>query len=346
MDQITLFVVIGLTPGALIAGIALGVVLTYRGTGVINMATGSVAMMSAYAYYGLRDNGYLFFPGLGLGAWPLVPAVLVGLLVALGIGLLLELLVFRPLRGQSPLIRLLATLGVYLAMQAFIVLTFTSDIRSPMPILAANGPNTVNVLGTSLPADGLQVGIGVLVVAVVLTVVYRFAAFGLATRAAAENETSAALVGVSANRLSLTNVLLSSVLAGAVGILVSPTTGLDPLAIPAVIVPALAAALLARFTSFPIAVLASLALGVVQSLVKLGQAQPWFPSVEGYAIPGIPDLIFFVVIVLTLFLRGSSLPRRENLAELRLPPVPAPVKLMRPAVIALVVSVLFFLFLP
>lgn len=344
MEQIALFIVIGLTPGALIAGIAVGVVLTYRGTGVINMATGSIAMMAAYAYYGLRDDGYLFVKGFGFGGpWPLIPAVIGALVVSLMIGLLLELLVLRPLRSQSPLTKLLATLGVFLTFQGFIVLTFTSDVVSPPAVLGGGERNVVEVMGVNLPADGLQLSAGVAVVAILLAVVYRFTSFGLATRAAAENDTSAALVGISANRLAMTNVLASSVLAGVVGVLVSPTTGLDPFTIANVIVPALAAALLAKFTSFPIAVGVSLALGVMQSLIKLAQAQLWFPKVDGYSIPGIADLIFVVVIVLALFLGGSALPRRESIAERRLPPVPAPVRILRPAVIAAIVAVAFFL---
>ena len=120
----------------------------------------------------------------------------------------------------------------FLTFGAFIVLTFTSDVRSPKPILGGGERNVVEVLGTNLPADGLQLAAGVVVVAILLTVLYRFTSFGIATRAAAENDTSAALVGISANRLALTNVLMSSVLAGVVGVLVTPSTGLDPFTIP------------------------------------------------------------------------------------------------------------------
>ena len=64
MEQILLFAVLGLGTGALIAGLGLSLVATYRGSGTINIATGAIAMFGAYVYYGLHVGGYLLFPDL------------------------------------------------------------------------------------------------------------------------------------------------------------------------------------------------------------------------------------------------------------------------------------------
>ena len=56
MEQVLLFVLLGLGGGALIAGIALGVVLTYRGSGIINLATGAVAMVAGYSFWSLQSD--------------------------------------------------------------------------------------------------------------------------------------------------------------------------------------------------------------------------------------------------------------------------------------------------
>ncbi len=56
MQQLLLFVLLGLGSGALIAGIALAVVLMYRGSGIINLATGSIAMLSGYCYWALKTG--------------------------------------------------------------------------------------------------------------------------------------------------------------------------------------------------------------------------------------------------------------------------------------------------
>ena len=85
---------------------------------------------------------------------------------------------------------------------------------------------------------------------------------GIATRAAAGNEKGAILLGYSPDRLALANWVLSAVLAGMAGILVSPVTGLDPVRFTLFIVPALGAALLGNLTSIPVAVAAGLLLGV------------------------------------------------------------------------------------
>jgi branched-chain amino acid transport system permease protein len=347
MQQILLFVILGLAPGALIAGLSLGVVLTYRGTGVVNLATGSIAMVAAYAYFGLRTGGYLFVTWLPLGGpWDVWPSVGGALVVAALLGVLLELFVLRPLRPQSALTKLLATLGVFLTLQALMLLSFSSDVKAPPPVLDASGTNTFDIFGIRLERDGAEIAAGVVVLAVLLALVYRFSTFGLATRAAAENETNAALAGISANRSALVNVVLGSVIAGAVGVAVSPTTGLDPFSIPLIVVPALAAAIFAKFTSFPIAVVVGLIFGMVESLIKLLQAQPWFPTVGGYPLTGVSDVIFFLAVVVAMLVRGSALPKREHLAERRLPAVVAPTHIVRPAVIAAVASVVFFLVLP
>jgi len=90
VDQVILFALLGLGTGALIAGIGLGVVLTYRGSGVINVATGAVAMAAGYAFYSLRTVVD-------------TPVALIGTLAfTIALGTAIELLAFRPLRASSP----------------------------------------------------------------------------------------------------------------------------------------------------------------------------------------------------------------------------------------------------
>jgi branched-chain amino acid transport system permease protein len=116
------------------------------------------------------------------------------------------------------------------------------------------------------------------------------------------------LVGLSPSRLAIGNTMLASVVAGGLGVLVAPLIALDAQTLAFQIVPALAAALLAGFTSFFIACFAGLAIGVVQSLLIYWGTQSWFPTDEGGApIRGLPELFVFLVVVLALFLRGASL---------------------------------------
>ena len=96
-------------------------------------------------------------------------------------------------------------------------------------------------------------------------------------------------------------------IAGGIGILAASITQLDTETLPLQIVPALAAALLAGFTSFGIACAAGIGLGIIGSLLQYVTSLSWFPTAGGVALPGVYELVVFVLIVLFMYLRGASL---------------------------------------
>ena len=108
------------------------------------------------------------------------------------------------------------------------------------------------------------------------------------------------------------------------GVLAASLTQLNAVTLPLQVIPALAAALFARFTSFGIACAAGLLIGVAQSELDYLSTLSWFPKDEGHALPGVTDLFVFVVIVIAMFWRGASLPGRGELVEKRLPRAPRP----------------------
>ena len=221
---------------------------------------------------------------------------------------------------------------------------FGNTSKSARSILPSN---TVVISHFVVPIDRFILAGIVIAVAAALSALYRWTPFGLSTRAASENEVSAMLVGLSPTELAVVNTALGSVVAGALGILVAPLITLDAQTLAFQIVPALGAALLAGFTSFFIACFAGLAIGVIQSLLIYWSTQSWFPTDSGGApIRGLSELFVFLVIVLALFLRGASLPSRGDLVEKRMPIVPRPERLLRPAVIAVVVGVVALIALP
>jgi branched-chain amino acid transport system permease protein len=221
---------------------------------------------------------------------------------------------------------------VLLLLQAIIHLRFGDGSQSAPAVLPDSG--TVTVFGTPIPANRFMLAGIVGAVAVALGLVYRRTRFGLATRAAAESEAAAGLVGLNANRLSQVNPVVAVVLVGALGVLVAPISELNLGAITQSVVPALGAALLARFTSFGIACVAGLGMGIIQSLTTYLETKPWFPTTHGAAWPGVPELIFFVVIAVALFWRGRQLPTRGAVAERRLPPAPAAARIAWPVAVA------------
>jgi branched-chain amino acid transport system permease protein len=348
MTHIIEFVLLGLGPGALIAGIALSILLTYRGTGAINFSAGAVAVFAAYVFYGLKTGGYLFFSFLSFGgAWAVLPAVLVALAASVLLGVITELLVWRPMRRSPPLAKLLASIGIFITLQSIIVLRFGGTGQLAPPVFQGLGERTVDIFGATAPADRIALFGIIVVITVALWAVYRYTRFGLSTRAAQESEEHAVLVGLSPSRLSLANTVLAAAVAGGLGVLAASQTQLDPITIPLAVIPALGAALLARFTSFPIAMAAGVGLGILESEVTYVQSLNWFPSdLAHQPLPGVSDLLFFIVIVVAMLWRGASLPDRGTIAERRLPRAPAPVRLARPTAISAVVLVLAFLVLP
>src|SRR5579875_2790588 len=323
MQQILLFILLGLGSGALIAGIALAAVLMYRGSGIINLSTGAIAMLGGYAFWAL-DSGKL-------ASLPVGVAVPLAVLFVLVVGALTEFAVYRPLRNSAPLAKLVASLGVLLIAQASMLLAFGV---TPQPAPSILPQNTVHMLGAVVPVDRFILTGLVIVAAAALAALYRWTRFGLATRAASENEAAAMLSGLSPSVISLTNTLLASLVAGALGILAASITSLDPSTLPLQIIPALAAALIASFTSFGIAVAASLGIGIMYSLLEYASAQSWFPQSGGVSLPGVTDLLAFGIIIAVLFWRGSRIPGRGEIVERRLPEAPRPQHLTRTGLIS------------
>jgi len=154
------------------------------------------------------------------------------------------------------------------------------------------------------------------------------------------------LVGLSPNALSLVNTVLASVVAGALGVLAGNITALDPLNLPLQVVPALAAAIFAGFTSFGIACGCGLGIGVLQNVLYYLETKSWFPKVAGLPIPGVDDLLVFVIMAIALYMRGARLPTRGELVERRLPFVPKPGRIGRSALIGGLVCAVALIVLP
>lgn len=330
------FFVLGLGQGALIAGIALALVLFYRGSGTINLAAGCVAMVTGYVYWALTNGTFGVHVATG-------PALLISVVASVLQGVMIELCVLRPLRAAPAVAKMVATLGLFLLAQSLVIIVFGPNEQSEPSILPQS---TVRILGAPIGIDQLiLVGI-VIATSTVLTGVYRWTEFGLRTRAAAENERFAALAGLSSSGLSLANSVLACVVAGLLGTLAAPLITLDSTILPLLVVPALTAALFARFTSFAVAALVGLCLGAAENILYYLSTRSWFPTTQGIAPPGIEDLLVFLVMLVAVFWRGSKLPRRHDIIERRLPVVPRPAHTLRSATGSMIVGAAALTLLP
>jgi branched-chain amino acid transport system permease protein len=270
--------------------------------------------------------------GLGSGRMPLAAAFVIALAFAALLGFLFHVLIFRPLRHAPPLAKVVASVGLFLLLINIITLRFTGTFKPVAePDLGKRAlkpfGNDIVIQREQLVAAGL-----VLIVTIVLTIVFKRTRFGLATRAAAENEKGAVVLGFSPEFLAGANWVLSTVVAGTFGILVSAITGLDPVTLPFLIIPALGAALLGSFSSFTITAFAGLGIGMIQALTKTYTAKSWFPR-EWIPQSGLEKALPFFVIIIVLFVRGKSLPQRGSVSAGRLPFAPRPTRVLWPTLL-------------
>ena len=324
MVEVLRFALIGLGLGAMYSLASQGLVLIYRGSGVLNFAHGAVGMIGAYASYEVGTNAGL----------PFLVAAAAGVLTSGAIGALCQVLIMRRLKRASPLTRVVATLGILLSLQSIAVLRYGGRATFVAPELPTG---EVNLGGSvTLPIDRLIMLIVAAVLTVALYLLYRNTRFGLGTSAVAENELAASTLGWSADRIAVANWALGSALGGLAAILVSPIVTLQVSALTNLVIAALAAALVAGFRSFPIAFFAGVALGVAQTVVGRYTAD----------IPGFALSLPFFVIVVVLIVRGQSLPLRDFLLQ-RLPLIgTGRVKASYVAVGAAIASVLILLLAP
>ena len=326
---------LGLGPGAVYGALGLGLVLTHRGSGVINLAYGAMSMYPTYVYAELRSSGNLVLPGLPgthdvasrVGA---APALFVALTVAAVLGLLTYGVVVRPLRRAPPLAGVVGAVGILIILQAVVTLRFGTSPIAVDPILPQH---TVTLGGATLPADRLYLVVLLMVVMFAAAVLYRGTRFGLASRGATESPLAAELLGYSAVRLGAINWVIGSVLAALFGILLAPIAGLSPSGYSLLVVPALVAALAGRLTSVSWTVAAGLALGVAQSQATR-LALPW----EWLGPQTIRTVLPFVALVVVLMALGTPVPPRGATRTARLPAATAPARPLRGAAAILLVG--------
>ncbi|MCU1642926.1 MAG: transporter [Nocardia sp.] len=338
MDKNIAFLALGLGNGAVYAALGLALVMTFRSSGTVNFGTGATALYAAYTYAFLR-KGQLLIPLPGLSGnvslgrpLDVVPAIIIALVIAAAFGALLYGLVFRPLRNSSLIARAVASIGVMLVLQAVLAQRIGTNPISVSPIFSAD---TISIGGSRIPTDRLILAGIVVAIAALLSLGYRFTRFGLATRAAAESEKGALVIGLSPDRIAFGNWALSTAVAGASGILIAPIVPLVPIAYTLFIVPAMAAAFVGNLGSMFITVLAGLVIGALQSdATHLETTVSWFPK------SGVAEAIPLLLILVFLLLRGRPLPSRGTVVQPSLGRSPRPRRLLSTSAVGLIAGVI------
>jgi branched-chain amino acid transport system permease protein len=297
-DLIT-YVILGIPVGCVFGLVAVSLVLTYKTSGVFNLAFAAQAYLAAAVYYDVHVTH----------GWPIIPAfVFVVLVVSPFVGFLLDRLVFRWLRGVSPIGKLVSTLGLLVAVPQIVNLWLGNTQHFGIKGIWWDDNALYRFFG-SYTLDGRQMAILVSVAVVVLLLValFRWTAIGLQMRAVVESPRLTELAGVNADRASSAAWMLSSAMAGLAGVLLAPfSASLNVGDFTTLLISAIAAAAFARLTNIPMALLGGILLGIAQQLLK-GYLPPASIVAQGLN----PSLPFAALFLLLLFWPGLR-NRRET----------------------------------
>jgi branched-chain amino acid transport system permease protein len=274
-------VVSGITPGATYALMALGFVLVYKATGVVNFAHGEAVMVGAY-------TGLLLYRELHL---PYVLAFVLTLVVAFALGLVVERIVYRPLRAAPAVSVILASIALGQIMRSGARIVRGDDLQVFPPVLSTR-PMVLGELVVTPLALGV-VGLSVLFMSV-LAVFFRWFRLGKAMRAVSENQLAASLMGISVPAVFSWTWGLSSLLAGASGVLIAPLVMISP-EMGFVAFKGFVAAILGGFSSIPGTIVGGFLMGILENLAGV------------FVSTAYKDVISFLFMIGVLALRPAGL---------------------------------------
>lgn len=288
------YVLAGLATGSIFAIAAGSLVITYVASGVFNLSFAAMAFAVARFYYELHVEA----------GWGIAPAAIVSLVVfAPLLGALLYLVLFRYLQGRSVVVKLMATLGLSVALPPLVELAFGKLTAVTAPGLAPVPVKVFHVGGAVVNADQVAMYLGLLVVLVIGVGVLRFTDIGLKVRALVDSGALTSLSGTNPGRISMGVWAVSTMLAGLTGILVAPTSGLSVSGMTPLMTTAFAAVVAARLKNLPVAMGVGLLIGLA-SAVPLKWIDP-NSSFSHYFLPCIP-FIFMLAALLYFAARGQT----------------------------------------
>jgi branched-chain amino acid transport system permease protein len=287
------FIVAGLVLGGIYAISASGLVVTYQSAGILNFSFGAIAYTVARFYYFLNSQH----------SWPILYAALLAIL-GLGpmLGLFLYFGLFRWMRLSSTLIKVLATIGISVALPPLDTVIFGNQQILSAPGLAPLPVRVFQVIGVPVTLDQVIVYSCVVAILVAGFLILRYTDIGLQIRALVDSPAMTSLSGTNPGRMSAAVWAVSTTLAGLSGVLVAPIIGLDAGDITLVMVAAFAAVIAAKLRSLPVAAAVGLGMGIVSALF-----QYWLPPASIYTADLLSAIPFLVIAIsLAYFIARSG----------------------------------------
>jgi branched-chain amino acid transport system permease protein len=283
---VTQFIIAGFALGSVYALAATGVVLTYVSSGVLNFAFASLAFFVARFYYWLNTQH----------GWPILPSALLSLLVLSPLmGAFLWAVLFRFLRLSSPLIKIVSTVGLAVAIPPIASLLFGNATVLTVPGLAPQPVHVYSVGGVAVSLDQVIIYACLVGVSVIGVVVLRFTSAGIVVRAAVDSEAMAGISAIPVNRVAVSVWVVSTTLAGLAGVLAAPIIGLTVETFTVLVAASFASVIVARFRSLGLALATGLAMGIITSIVEryVSSTSPFSTAI----VPSIPFGFIFLALL-------------------------------------------------
>ena len=218
MQIISQLIINSIIAGAIYSLVALGFNFIYGATKFFNLAHGVMAAIGGYI---------VFYFGITLGL-DIYLSVAIGVLLAGLIGYGSDKLVYLPLRKRkaSNMVLLVASLGVFTALQAIIAILFTSQFQVLYRNIASQ--RIFNIFGGSITQTQSVILISAIAVFAILVLLLKYTVFGKAVRAISDDEEVAKIVGINTDKIIGRVFFIGSAIAGLAGILVGFDTGIEP----------------------------------------------------------------------------------------------------------------------
>lgn len=289
MNQFFTALALGLSLGTIYALIALGFVIVFKATNVVNFAHASVLMLGAYVVATTSDD-------LGFYLAVLVAAVVCAVAAAL-----IDIVLVRPLRRRRGGIDALAilTIGINVVLATELTRRVGTDI---LPTGAPWGRDTVEFLGITVPQTRIAAAVAATILMAAFAVAFKYSDWGIAMRSTAADPETAALMGVRLSRIAAGAWAVSGLLAAIAGVFFTsfPASGVTT------------TTYLLALTAIPAAVLGGLdsVVGAVVGGLVIGVAVSMTTSYQGdlaFLGRGLNEMVPYVVLLLVLLWRPSGL---------------------------------------
>jgi len=282
----------GLSAGSTYAMIALGYTMVYGIAKMLNFAHGDVIMV----------GGYMLYTTIFLAKMPILVGVLIAILVCTGLGIAIEKIAYKPLRGASPLAVLITAIGVSYLLQSLAQIIFGSDNKNLLDLMVYGG---VKIGSLTIDYSTIITLVAGIVIMAALSVFVKYTKIGRAMIAVSEDKDAARLMGVNVNFVIMLTFAIGSALAAAAGVFMtmkSPSVTNVMGAMPGI--KAFTAAVIGGIGSIPGAMVGGILLGVVEGFCN---------SIS--ALSAYTDAIEFAILIVILLVKPSGIlgkKRREK----------------------------------